>query len=184
MSATAESRPYRIPNALRDLVMLDLLELTGSTTGAAALLGMSQPTVSRRYNSIARDLGLKRQGEAPPGRRFADAPWVPWLRRGVNHHRLAHGVIRVGGHHALEGAIAESALVQWVRLGRQQQRDWRPLLTLELLDAVALKKRPELAVEEMVSMALVDVHGERNVPVVLACRRDPLVLAICGELRT
>ena len=72
--------------------------------------------------------------------------------------------------------------MQWVSLGRQQQRDWRPLLILELLDAVALKQGPELTVEEMVSMALVDVHGGRNGPVVLICRRDPLVLQICGRL--
>ena len=56
MSATVDSRPYRIPSSLRDLVMLDLLELTGSTTATAELLTMSQPSVSRRYRSVARDL--------------------------------------------------------------------------------------------------------------------------------
>ena len=89
MSATADSQPYRIPLSLRDLVMLDLLELTGSTTATAEMLTMSQPSVSRRYRSVARDLGLARQSDAPLGRRFADAPWIPYLRRGINHHRLA-----------------------------------------------------------------------------------------------
>lgn len=82
--------------------MIDLLELTGSTTATAELLTMSQPNVSRRYRSVARDLGLERRSDAPIGRRFGHTPWITLLRRGVNHHRLANGVLRVGSGRQLE----------------------------------------------------------------------------------
>ena len=88
MVSSDPPRPYRVPASLRDLVMIDLLELTGSTTATAELLAMSQPSVSRRYRTMARDLGLQRQNDAPVGRRFSDTPWVGWLRKGVNYHRL------------------------------------------------------------------------------------------------
>jgi hypothetical protein len=182
MSATADSRPYRIPLSLRDLVMLDLLELTGSTTATADLLTMSQPSVSRRYRSVARDLGLTRQSDAPVGRRFADAPWIPYLRRGINHHRLAGGVLRVGSGGALGASFSGVPWAQWVRLGRQQQEQWRPLLTLELVDAIAVKEVPELSDEEAASLALVEVPSAQNGAVVLICRRDPLVLEICSRV--
>ncbi|NDC35787.1 MAG: LysR family transcriptional regulator [Synechococcaceae bacterium WB9_2_112] len=174
--------PYRIPSSLRDLVMLDVLELTGSTTATAEMMTMSQPSVSRRYRSVARDLGLERNGDAPLGRRFADAPWMPFLRRGINHHRLSGGVLRVGGGPALEAAFSGVPWAQWVRLGGQQQRQWRPLLTLELLDAVAVEEAPKLSAEDSTSVALVEVRGASNGAVVLICRRDPLVLEICGRL--
>ena len=52
MASSGPPRPYRIPATLRDLVMLDLLELTGSTTATAELLATSQPSVSRRYRTM------------------------------------------------------------------------------------------------------------------------------------
>ena len=182
MSAIAATRPYCIPAPLRDLVMLDLLELTGSTTVTAEFLSMSQPSVSRRYRSVARELGLRRQGDAPLGRRYADTPWMPWLRKGVNHHRLAHGVLRVGGAPALESRLAEAPWAHWVRLGRQQQQRWRSLLTLELLDAVAMAEHPELSEEDTARLALLEVQSPQPEPVILICRRDPLVLAVCNRI--
>jgi hypothetical protein len=184
MSATADSRTYRIPPTLRDLVMLDLLELTGSTTATAELLTMSQPSVSRRYRSVACDLGLERQSDAPLGRRFADAPWIPFLRRGINHHRLSVGVLRVGSGRELEAVFSGVPWAQWIRLGRQQQEQWRTILTLELLDAIAVEEVPQLSDEEAASLALVELRCAQNDAVVLICRRDPLVLEICARLCT
>jgi len=67
MPSSDPPSPYRVPASLRDLVIIDLLELTGSTTATAALLAMSQPSVSRRYQKLVRDLGLRRQNDAPVG---------------------------------------------------------------------------------------------------------------------
>ena len=89
----SDQTTYRIPSCLRDLVMVDLLELTGSTTAAAQLLQMSQPSVSRRYRMLAQDLCLERQNHRPIGRRYGDTDWMALLRRGVNRHRLACGVL-------------------------------------------------------------------------------------------
>lgn len=173
---------YRIPTALRDLVMIDLLEITGSTTATAELLTMSQPNVSRRYRSVARDLGLERHSDAPVGRRFGHTSWITLLRRGVNHHRLANGVLRVGSGRELEPLIAEVPWAHWVLLGRQQQQEWRSLLALELLDAVAVADLPELTSEEAAQLSLVEVCPRRDGQVVLMCRRDPLVLEICSRI--
>jgi hypothetical protein len=183
MSEPAEPRPHGIPASLRDLVMVDLLELTGSTTATAALLSMSQPNVSRRYRSLARELGLERRCDAPVGRRYGDTPWIALLRRGVNHHRLAGGVLRVGGSPALEPLLADLPWMHWVRLGRQQQRHWRYLLELELVDAVAVAQLPELGEDESTKLAVVEVQSSPCVePVHLLCRQDPLVLELCAQV--
>ena len=180
MSGTAGTSPYRIPAALRDLVMLDLLELTGSTTATAELLAMSQPSISRRYRSLARDLGLERQSAAPVGRRFADAPWISDLRRGINRQRLSSGVMRVGSASKLEAEFAGVPWAQWVRLGRQQQLEWHLLLALELLDAIAFTDVPPLSDEQTTSLTLIEFQSERAMT--LICRSDPHVLQICNQL--
>ena len=55
-----QAEPYRVPALLQDIRLLDLLELSGSTVQASELLSLSQPTVSRRYRSLAQDFGLER----------------------------------------------------------------------------------------------------------------------------
>jgi hypothetical protein len=69
-----------------------------------------------------------------------------------------------------------------VLLGRQQQQEWRSLLALELLDAVAVADLPELTSEEAAQLSLVEVRLRRDGQVVLMCRRDPLVLEICSRV--
>lgn len=180
MSVSDPRELYRIPNSLRDLVMIDLLELTGSTTAAAEVLNMSQPNVSRRYRSVARDLDLVRNGEAPIGCRFGHTPWLTMLRRGANHHRLNKGVLRIGSRRELEPLLASQTWAHWVRLGQEQLKNWRSLLALELLDAMAVIGLPELTDEDAEELVLVEVRPKRDGQVVLICRQDPLVLEICS----
>ena len=173
--------PYRVPASLRDLVMIDLLTLTGSTAATAELLNTSQPTVSRRARALATDLGLQRQRASLLGR-YGDTPWLRWLRRGVNHQRLSHGVLRIGGARDFRGLFAEQAWAQWVPLGLTQQRHWRSLLELEYLDAVAIGNPTELSGLNNAPFVLVEPKGEVHGPVVLVCRQDPLVLEISGRI--
>ena len=182
MSGTAGTSPYRIPAALRDLVMLDLLELTGSTTATAELLAMSQPSISRRYRSLARDLGLERQSAAPVGRRFADAPWITLLRRGINHHRLARGVLRIGIDPHQDAAFAEVPWAHFIRLGRQQRTHWRTLLALGLVDAIAITDADGFADEEATVPFRVEKPDRSGRVLTLLCRRDPLVLETCQRI--
>ena len=182
MSGTAGTSPYRIPAALRDLVMLDLLELTGSTTATAELLAMSQPSISRRYRSLARDLGLERRSAAPVGRRFADAPWITLLRRGINHHRLARGVLRIGIDPHQDAAFAEVPWAHCIRLGRQQRTHWRTLLALELVDAIAITDADGYVDEEATVQFRVERTDGSDRALILLCRRDPLVLEACQRI--
>ena len=71
---------YQIPTVLQDLVMVDMLEITGTMVAAAQTLNLSQPTVSRRYRALAEDLGLRRIRQGPPGARFGDSPCLSMLR--------------------------------------------------------------------------------------------------------
>jgi len=168
---------YRIPGSLRDLVLVDLLELTGSTVATAEALAMSQPSVSRRYRGVARDLGLVRNNQMPVGRRFSDTAWMRQLRRGVNHHRLACGVLRIGGAAECAAAVSDCAWVEWVALGRQQQQQWPLLLQLELLDGVAFAEPPGLhgLTDEYEWLRLSPGDGEA---VSVVCRRDPVIAAL------
>jgi len=180
MPSSDPPRPYRVPASLRDLVMIDLLELTGSTAATAELLNTSQPTVSRRSRAMACDLGLQRQRGAPLGR-YRDTPWMRWLRKGVNHHRLAHGVVRVGGAANWTSLFANAPWAEWVPLGLRQQDHWRLLLELEFLDAVAIGNPSELSREESSPFISFELGAQVNGPKILICRQDPLVLEICNR---
>jgi hypothetical protein len=178
MLSNSPHNRYRPPTVLRDLVLLDLLELTGSTTAAAAHLALSQPSVSRRYRALASDLGLERQHDGPVGRRYGNTVWLAWLRRGVNHHRLSCGVVRVGGSAQQGGVLRDCHWAEWVTLGRAAQAQWRQLLKLELLDAVALHQAPSSWDAGSSDLALLSVDCGWPQPLWLACRRQPEILSI------
>ena len=168
---------YRVPGPLRDLVLVDLLELTGSTVATAEALAMSQPSVSRRYRGVARELGLVRNKQKPVGRQFSDTAWMAQLRRGVNHHRLACGVLRIGGTPDCATTISRCGWAEWVALGRQQREHWPLLLQLEILDAVALLEPP--CTERIgVDHAVYRFSPNGRSAMALVCRRDPVVNAL------
>lgn len=182
MSLPDQTR-YRIPTCLRDLVMVDLLELTGSTVATATLLQMSQPSVSRRYRALADDLGLERQNHRPIGRRYSNTDWMVQLRRGVNHHRLSSGVLRIGGPPSQEDILQDCNWAEWVNLGRQPMAQWPQLLAMELLDAVVLEKAPPLEDHtDSAELLLMAVKHSISRPLLLAFRHDPLVMPIATRL--
>ena len=173
------SAPYRIPAALRDLQLVDLLELTGSTTASAAVAWLSQPSISRRYRALAADLGLQYVPHDPIGKRYGHTPWLQLLRQGINSHRLASGVLRIGGAPDAALGLQGQGGVQWVTLGRRQLQHWQPLLQLELLDGVALQQSPleEAATAEAMPYQLLPYAQG-----CLACRLEPQVLRLAASL--
>lgn len=171
---------YRIPEMLRDLVLVDLLELTGSTQAAAELLQVSQPTASRRYRRVANDLGLQSDRCLPPGRRYGDAPWLRLLRRGVNHHRLSSGVLRLGGAAELEPLLPPRAVVQWIRLPMPSLPHRQQRLEEELLDGLVLRQDELDSVH--CSAASMQLTLTSAGPLWLLCRPDPVVLALARQL--
>jgi hypothetical protein len=172
------SAPYRIPAALRDLQLVDLLELTGSTTASAAQSGLSQPSVSRRYRALAADLGLQHVPHDPIGKRYGHTPWLQLLRQGINSHRLAWGVLRIGGADAAAIGLRGQGGVEWITLGRRQLQHWQPLLQLELLDAVALQQPPPEHVAVGMPYRLLPYGNDW-----LACRLEPQVLRLAASLK-
>jgi hypothetical protein len=170
-------KPYRIPAALRDLQLVDLLELTGSTTAGAAQSGLSQSSVSRRYRALAADLGLQRMAGDPIGKSYGHTPWLQLLRQGINSHRLAWGVLRIGGTHAAGMGLRGHEGIEWVTLGRRQRQHWQPLLHLELLDAVVLQEAPPDNVAAGMTYRLLPYANGW-----LACRIEPQVLRLAAGL--
>jgi hypothetical protein len=170
-------KPYQIPSVLRDLVLVDMLELTGSTVAAARLLNLSQPSVSRRYRRLALELGLYRKSQGEPGQRFSDAEWMPLLRQGVNRHRLACGVLRLGGPAGAEQLFGSTAWTEWIPLPPGSLAHAVELLEHELLDGVVLDERHwgVCSGTERPSLHLV---GPDGAAMKLLLRPDPLVLAV------
>ena len=137
MSIKEISPTYRIPELLRDLLLIDMLELSGSTLAAAQLLNLSQPTVSRRYRAVAEELGLIRSSSQEPGRRFGDSDCLRLLRKVANLHRWQSGVLRVGINHEKGPDLPVLHWIQWVELSSTPRNHWGTLFRHELLDAVA-----------------------------------------------
>ena len=95
-AATSPPETYRLPELLSDIRLLDLLELSGSTVQASQFLSLSQPSVSRRYRSLAQDFGLERNLRQHWRCRFGSSDTMRWLRLGCRAHRLAAGFARIG----------------------------------------------------------------------------------------
>jgi hypothetical protein len=163
MSATKDSIPrpaqhYRLPELLQDIRLLDLLELSGTTVQASALLSLSQPSVSRRYRALARDFGLQPDQRLRHGCRYGATSTMQLLRLGCRSHRLEAGVARIGAdllhHHLLTGIdwllpVPERfrTVEAWLELVRQGVLDGALVSELELqqvrqLDASDLQLLP------------------------------------------
>jgi DNA-binding transcriptional LysR family regulator len=91
-----QAESYRLPALLQDIRLLDLLELSGSTVQASELLSLSQPTVSRRYRSLAQDFGLEPDPRQRKLCRYGSTDAMRWLRMGCRAHRLEAGFARIG----------------------------------------------------------------------------------------
>jgi hypothetical protein len=179
MPIITNQKPYRIPSALRDLVLVDMLELTGSTVAAARLLNMSQPSVSRRYRRIATELGLQRSSSDRPGRRYGNADWMRLLRQGVNRHRIDSGVLRLGGPATAEALISHWGWTEWIGLPAGTLAHADELLQEELLDGLVLDAEHchRYSVNQLIPLT----HAQAE-PMWLYCRPDPLVQAAAERL--
>jgi DNA-binding transcriptional LysR family regulator len=142
----AQASHYRPPELLRDIRLLDLLELCGTTSQASRLLGLSQPTVSRRYHRLRQDLDLVRERYPLWSCGYGTTPTLRLLRLGCRAHRLAAGVARIGSdllHHPLLTRCPWllptpqrfRAAANWLELVRQGVLDGALISGLELEEA-------------------------------------------------
>jgi hypothetical protein len=137
---------------LHDIRLLDLLELCGTTVQTSRLLQISQPTVSRRYRSLAEDFGLVRDRRQLRGCSYGTSTVIQLLRLGCRAHRLAAGVARIGSdllhHHLLAGCPwllptpqRFRAAANWLELVRQGVLDGALLSGLELEEAEGINRQ-------------------------------------------
>jgi hypothetical protein len=142
-SSTRIAHRYQLPELLHDIRLLDLLELSGTTVQASQLLNLSQPTVSRRYRSLAQDFGLLRETRSLKRCRYGSSTAMRLIRLGYRAHRLAAGVARVGSdlmhHHLLAGCdwllptpVRFRSVDEWAELVRQGVLDAALISGLEL----------------------------------------------------
>jgi hypothetical protein len=109
MGASMAAATYHHPDLFDGLHTLDLLELSGSMAAAAARLNLSQPTISRRYQQLCRDFGLKKGSRRCIDRlRYGETDSIRLLRRAFQSHRLGAGVLRVGADPLRQGLLGEA----------------------------------------------------------------------------
>lgn len=158
------SRAYRTPELLQDIRLLDLLELSGTTVHAGALLNLSQPTVSRRYNLLAQDFGLERLPGQANRCRYGSTEAMRWLRLGCRAHRLAAGVARLGADLMHQPLLAGMdwllpspprfrPLESWLELVREGVLDGALVSALEW-DAAGLDGRGDLELLRLGAVSL------------------------------
>jgi DNA-binding transcriptional LysR family regulator len=137
---------------LQDIRLLDLLELCGSTVQTGQLMNLSQPTVSRRYRSLAADFGLARKRRTGDGCAYGTSACIQMLRLGCRVHRLAAGVARLGSdmlHHPLLAGTPWllptpprfRAAANWLEMVRQGVLDGALISGLELEGTNGLDRR-------------------------------------------
>ena len=166
-----QAPPYRLPKLLEDIRLLDLLELCGTTVRTSRLMQLSQPTISRRYRSLAADFGLVRDRRQLWGCGYGTSASMRLLRLGCRAHRLAAGKARIGSdllHHPLLAGCPWllptpqrfRAAANWLELVRQGVLDGA------LISGLELEAAPGLNDQELELLPL----GEL-----------PLALAFCPE---
>jgi len=130
---------YRLPALLGPIDVVDLLELCGTASATAGAMGLSQPTVSRRYSALASDLGLRRWGQSGPQQLlYGDTTFLRLLRQAYQWHRLEAGLVRLAANPCqellLEGLPADPRLP----LRFRQPGSWRRLLEAAIIDGALL----------------------------------------------
>jgi len=130
---------YRLPALLGAIDLVDLLELCGTASATAGAMGISQPTVSRRYRALAADLGLRRWGQSGPQQLiYGETTCLRLMRQAYQWHRLEAGLVRLAANPCqgllLEGLPADPRLP----LRFRQPGSWRRLLEAAVIDGALL----------------------------------------------
>ena len=126
---------YRVPALLQDIRLLDLLELSGSTVQASELLSLSQPTVSRRYRSLAQDFGLERDPRQRKLCRYGSTDAMRWLRMGCRAHRLEAGYARIGADLMHQPLLSGMDWLLPTPVRFRSIHDWAELIREGVIDA-------------------------------------------------
>jgi hypothetical protein len=151
------SPPYLPPQLLRDLHLLNVLELTGTTHLAGQWLAVSQPTVSRRYRRLAADFGLKPTRRGAKVCRFGSSMSLRQLRHGLRWHRFEAGLVGLASDPLHQGLLEglPSRLPMPMRFRPANQ--WGHLVREAVLDAALVS-----SLELEVTPSQLHPAGKRN----------------------
>lgn len=172
---------YRPPDLLRDLRLLDALELTGTTEQAGRWLAVSQPTVSRRCRRLAEDFGIHLEPRPTKRCQLPSTLSLRQLRLSARWHRFEAGVLAMGSDPLHQGLLGDldgllpvphrfRAGESWLELVRQGVIDAALVSSLEL-------ERPEVGRDPAERSRWL----EPPEPDRLHLGHWPLRLAVCGS---
>ncbi|WP_216904159.1 hypothetical protein [Synechococcus sp. CCY 9618] len=129
---------YRIPDPLRDLRVIDLLELTGNQLQAGQALQVHQSTVCRIRKTWIEQFGIVRTAGVEPGQRpplTGMGLCIQHLRMAARAHRMEEGWLRLATdalHQPLVDGMEATILVP-PRF--RSSRHWAELVRLGVIDA-------------------------------------------------
>ncbi|QBE68639.1 hypothetical protein SynWH8101_1051 [Synechococcus sp. WH 8101] len=131
--------PYRTPELLLPLQLLDLLELCGTTTAAARAAELSQPTVSRRTRQLLRELELPPPGPRQPTElSYGENACLHLLRQAAQLHRLEAGASRLSSSPWSQALLETTLPTPLVPAQFRHPRSWQALVRARILDAAVL----------------------------------------------
>ena len=151
------SSPYIPPQLLRDLHLLDVLELTGTTQLAGQWLAVSQPTVSRRYRRLAADFGLQPSRQGAKVCRFGSSVSLRQLRQGFRWHRFEAGVVGLASDPLHQGLLEGLAGLLPMPMQFRPASQWGHLVREAVVDAALVS-----SLELEAPPSAIHPPGERN----------------------
>lgn len=166
-----QEEPYRLPALLQDIRLLDLLELTGSTVQASELLSLSQPTVSRRYRSLAQDFGLERDSRQRKLCRYGSSAAMRWLRMGCRAHRLEAGYARIGADLMHQPLLSGMDWLLPMPVRFRSIHTWAELIREGVIDAALLSGLELHAVRSQLDLSDLEWVELGALPLVLSLPR-------------
>jgi hypothetical protein len=129
------SRNYRPPQLLRDLRLLDALELTGTTARAGRWLAISQPTVSRRCRRLVEDFGPRLKPRLAKRSRLGATASLRQLRLSARWHRFEAGVMALATDPLHQPLLEELEGLLPMPHGFRSGHDWLDLVRRGVIDA-------------------------------------------------
>ncbi len=136
-SPARQSMPYRPPELLRQLHVLDFFELMGNQALAARVLQLHQSSVSRIVSGLAQQFDLNRNSD---GCEVPDP--LRYLRLAYRAHRMGDGVLRLASDPLFQPLLEGSSSLQPVPASFRSITEWVGLIQQGVIDGAIVAAPP------------------------------------------